>query len=148
MHSGDVVLMRDNIMNSNKRTLMPDSIPRWLIATGITVCLMAPLSASADHRANNDAVNLLIGAATAYALIEIVKGYDDRDRSDVHHRRHGYDNRRYDRDYRYRADDRRYRTHHDGHRNKHRRHHAKYNAGHQYGSDSNHYRRNNLKKRW
>jgi hypothetical protein len=145
MHSGDVVLMRDNIMNTNKRTLMPDSIPRWLIAAGIAVSLMVPLSASADHRANNDAVNLLIGAATAYALFEI---YDDRDSRDVHHRRHGYDNRRYDRDYRYRDDDRRYRTHHDGRRNKHRRHHAKHYEGRRHGSDSDRYRRNNHKKRW
>lgn len=129
-------------MNTTKRILMPGSIPRWLIATGIAIGLMFPLSASADHDGNRVA-EVLVSTALAYAVIDAVGGFDDKDR----HRRDRYRKRHHDRDYRYWERKHRHRARHDHRRHhrrhchKHWRHHAKYRANHRYGSGDNHYRR-------
>jgi len=92
--------------------------PKLLAITGITLCLLMPITARAHHR-DHDAVDILVGAAFAYALIDATGGFDD-------HRHHG---RRYhsDRHSRYERSwrghrrpgyHREYRRHHE-----HRRHH-------------------------
>lgn len=61
---------------------------KWLATAGLALSLTIPLSASAGHD-GDAAINLLVGATVAYALIDAVDGFDD-DRN----RRHGGGHRR------------------------------------------------------
>lgn len=141
-------------MNINKWTLIPESIPRWLIATGLAVGLMVPLSASADHEGNG-AVEILVSAAIAYAVVDAVGGFDDDGKRDRRHRRDRYRDGRHDRDYRSWDDGRRYHARNDqrrhdrhGHRNKHRGYHAKHRNAHRYASGQDHRRRDDRRYRY
>lgn len=98
-------------------------VTRWFVAAGLAVGLMAPLTASADHEGSG-AVEILVSAAVAYAVIDAVGGFDDGDRKKHRHRKH-YDRKdRYHR-HGHRKSDRRYLTRHEY------RHHVR-DAGHHH----------------
>jgi len=126
-------------MNSIARIFTPGSIPKWAAAAAVALSLLIPLSASANHE-RNQTVDILVGAAVAYALFEVAGGFDDH-----RYKRHGYQHDRYYRNDHYRKHNRHAKAHrhhkrHDGrgyrnkhhkkHHNKHRRHGDRYYAYH------------------
>ena len=130
-------------MNIIARIFTARSIPKWAATATVTLGLLVPLSASANHE-RNQTVDILLGAAVAYALFEVAGGFDDNrhhhryKRHGYHHDRH-YRNDRYRKHYRHananrhhkRHDSRGYRNkHHKKHHNKHRRHGNRYYAYH------------------
>jgi hypothetical protein len=134
-------------MNANKRTPTSRHIPRWLAAAGVTASLMVPLSASADHDANG-AVEIIISAAVAYAVVDAIGGFDDKDRYDRRRSRDHYRDSRHDRYDRNWDRDRRYWAKHDhghhdcdrnhrGHGHYHGKHHRKHQSAHRR---AHHYR--------
>ena len=104
---------------------------KWLAAAGLAVSLTIPLSASANHE-GDAALNLLIGATVAYALVDAVDGFDnDRNRRRGGDHSNGNSNRgerHHDSDRyfngHYRQRDKHWR-HHLRHRNRHQRSHAR-----------------------
>jgi len=104
-------------MNAMKSVTAKSGVLRWLVAAGIGVCLVFPLSANADYR-NQDAIEILAGAAVAYVLIDAVGGFDDKNRH-----RHGTRHMRYHDHHRDRYTDHdRYGKYHYRYK---KRHHAK-----------------------
>jgi hypothetical protein len=122
-------------MNTDTKRSNTPTLPKYLAAAGITLLLMAPLTASADHD-RHDVVEVLAGAAVAYLIIDAL---DDDSR---YYRRHS-DHYAYDRHYK--------QNHHDRHYNgrhhvKHKRHHPKHKWHHakhkRHGYENRSYRRN------
>ncbi|MCR9262390.1 MAG: hypothetical protein NXH95_21975 [Pseudomonadaceae bacterium] len=108
-------------MNTDTKRLNNPSRPKFLAAAGITLLLMTPLTASADHQ-RHDIVEVLAGAAVAYLIIDSL---DDDNR---HYRRHR-DHYAYDRHYK-RGHDRYYKG----------RYHDRYYKGRQHAKHKRHYR--------
>jgi len=106
-------------MNTDTKRLNTPSLPKYLAAAGITLLLMTPLTASADHD-RHDVVEVLAGAAVAYLII------DSLDHDDRYYRRHT-DHYSYDRHYKRGHHDRHYNRHYKGrHHAKHKRHHRQH----------------------
>lgn len=107
-------------MNTDMKRSNNPSLPKIFAAAGITLLLITPLTASADHE-RHDIVEVLAGAAVAYLIIDSL---DDDNR---HYRRHR-DHYAYDRHYK-RGHDRYHkgRHHHRQYKDRHYkdRHHAK-----------------------
>jgi len=132
-------------MNTDTKRLNTASLPKYLAAAGITLLLMTPLTASANHE-RHDIVEVLAGAAVAYLIIDSL---DDDSRHYRRHRDHYshdryYKQRHHDRHYKHRNHDRYYkRGHHDRHFKG--RHHAKHKRQHRqyksFGYEDSSYRR-------
>ncbi|MEE4281994.1 MAG: hypothetical protein V2I41_08615 [Pseudomonadales bacterium] len=130
-------------MNTDTKRSNTPTLPKYLAAAGITLLLMAPLTASADHD-RHDVVEVLAGAAVAYLIIDAL---DDDSR---YHRRHR-DHYAHDRHYKQRHHDRHYQRHHHDryykgrHHAKHKRHYAKHKRHHRqhkrHGYKDSYYRR-------
>ena len=123
-------------MNTDTKRLNIPSLPKYLAAAGVTLLLMTPLTASADHE-RHEIVEVLAGAAVAYLII------DSLDNDDRYYRRHT-DHYSHDRHYTRRHHVRHYnRGHHDRHFKG--RHHAKYKRQHgqykRHGYKDSYYRR-------
>ena len=132
-------------MNTDTKRFNTPSLTKYLAAAGVTLLLMTPLTASADHQ-RHDIVEVLAGAAVAYLIIDSL---DDDNR---HYRRHK-DRYAHDRRYKQSHHDRRYkqryhnrydkRGHHDRHYKgryhaKHKRQHKRY--GYKDRSHNRYYR--------
>jgi hypothetical protein len=76
--------------NDKKVSIIPRSILKWLAGAGVAVGLMVPLTASADHN-DNGAMEILVSAAVAYAVVDAVGGFDDK--RDDRRYRHRHDRR-------------------------------------------------------
>lgn len=104
--------------NDKKVSIIPRSILKWLAGAGVAVGLMVPLTASADHNGDG-AMEILVSAAVAYAVVDAVGGFDDdRDKD----RRYRDRRDRYDDRYRHRHD------HRDDYYHGHRQHRAEHYA--------------------
>ena len=124
-------------MNTDNRRSNTPSLPKYLAAAGITLLLMTPLAASADHE-RHEIVEVLAGAAVAYLIIDSLDDDDNR-----YYRRH-VDHYSYDRHYKQRHHDRHFKRDHNVRHYKDR-HHAKHKRQHRphkrYGcKDSAHHR--------
>jgi hypothetical protein len=115
-------------MNTNRQFVTRDIASRhrakWLAAAGLALSLTIPLSANAGHD-GDAAINLLVGATVAYALVNAVDGFDN-DRN----RRHDGDHRGARRDdaHRYFSGDYRHRDKHWRHYLRQREHHQRAHA--------------------
>lgn len=115
------------------------SAARWLAVAGVATSLMIPLSARA-HGGNNDALEVLVSAGVAYAVIDAAGGFDkdrrDRRHDGRSHDRHDHRYRDHDRDRRHWAkyQQRRHDAYH-GHKHRHDRHCADRHA-YRKGGDS------------
>lgn len=125
-------------MNTDMKRSNTLSVPKYVAAAGITLLLMTPLTASANHE-RHEIVEVLAGAAVAYLIIDSL--HDD----DRHYRRHT-DRYAHDRHYK-RGHDRHYRgRHHDRyykgrHHAKHKRQYRQYKRhGYQHRSYPLYYR--------
>ena len=92
------------------------TLPKFAAAAGITLLLMTPLTASADHE-RHDIVQALAGAAVVYLLIDSLE-----------------DDHRHIRDHRERRHHHRYRAHHRDHwkHAKHKRQHREHHRHNRY----------------
>jgi hypothetical protein len=112
----------------------PTFIPaaRWLAAVSIAAGMMVPISASANVH-DNGAIEILASAAVAYAVVDAVGGFDDKDRhrSRVHSR-----NDRHDLQARSWKYDRQHRPGHDGRRHDRYEYGTGYRAGHHFNDRS------------
>ena len=148
-------------MNTAKQTIATrplGSKPRlkWLAVAGLAASLTIPLSASADHD-GDAALNLLVGATVAYALVDAVDGFDnDRNRrrggdhrGDHRGDRHDGANRRFNGDYQHRDKHwRRYlRERELRHRGRHHQRHA-YRHGNRHGYRAHGYRPRTQAPHW
>ena len=121
---------------------------RWLALAGVAIGLATPFSASA-HANDNGAMEVLVSAGIAYAVIDAAGGFDKHRK--VHRHQHGY-NERYRHNDRHRWDRYRYhdRYHWQGHSHKRQDWHAyqhkawkhdnKRGKGHKHGSERRDYR--------
>jgi hypothetical protein len=130
---------KDQMMNSTVKKIATRHRAKWLATAGLALSLTVPLSASASHD-GDAAVNLLVGATVAYALVQAVDGFDnDRNRRhDGDHRavRRGDAHRYFRGDYRHRDKHWRQYLHQERHQQaRHRRAHAQ---RHGYGHGSRH----------
>ena len=120
-------------MNTDTKRSNTPTLPKYLAAAGVTLLLMAPLTASADHDRHNVA-EVLAGAAVAYLIIDSLHN-DDR-----YYRRHT-DRYAHDRHYQRHHHDRHYKGRHHA---KHNRHYAKHKRHHRqhkrYGYEDRAYR--------
>ncbi len=112
-------------MNISTKRLNGTALPKVLATAGITLLLMTPLTASANHD-RHDVVEVLAGAAVAYLIIDAL----DDDRYDRRHRDH------YARDHHYK------RHHHDRYckdryHGKHKRKHREHRKYERHGYDYN-----------
>lgn len=120
-------------MNIDTKRSNTPSLPKYLAAAGITLLLMTPLTASADHE-RHDIVEVLAGAAVAYLIIDSLDDDNRYYRRHSDHYAHGRHYKRgHDRHYRGRHQDRYYKgRYHD--RDYKGRHHAKHKRQHKrYG---------------
>ena len=126
-------------MNTFRHPMTSGAMPKWATAAVVGFTLMIPLSASANHE-RNQALELVVGAAIAYAIFDAVGDIDD-DRHDRRYSNHRYHDDRYNRHDQYRGHKRHRRAHaehrrhdrhgyrnkkHNGYRNNHRRHGSRY----------------------
>ena len=125
---------------------------KWLAVAGLAASLTIPLSASADHD-GDAALNLLVGATVAYALVDAVDGFDnDRNRrrgGDHRGDRHDGANRHFNGDYQHRdKHGRRYlRERELRHRGRHHQRHA-YRHGYRHGYRAHGYRPRTQAPHW
>jgi hypothetical protein len=123
-------------MNTDTKRFNTSSLTKYLAAAGVTLLLMAPLTASADHQ-RHDIVEVLAGAAVAYLIIDSL---DDDNRHYRRHRDHYSYDRHYKQRYHNRYDKRgHYDRHFKGrHHAKHKRHYRQHKS---YGYKDRSYRR-------
>ncbi len=130
--------MNNTMQNFATRDAAPGRRAKWFAAAGLALSLTVPLSASASHD-GDAAINLLVGATVAYALIEAVDGFDnDRNRRHDGDRRGGHRGDRHDDADRYFRSDYR-------HRDKHRRQYRHQQRHHQARHDARHHRAQGLR---
>jgi hypothetical protein len=128
-------------MNIINDPLTTGALPKWVAAAAVAISLMIPLSASANHE-RNEALELVVTAAIAYAIFDAVGDFDD-ERYYRRHSNHRYHDDHYNRHDRYRGHKRHHRAHgkhrrhdrhgyrnkkHNGYRSKHKRHGDRYYA--------------------
>ena len=126
--------MKSTMQNIATREAAPGHRAKWFAAAGLALSLTVPLSASASHD-GDAAINLLVGATVAYALVNAVDGFDN-DRN----RRHDDADRYFRGDYRHRDKHwRQYRHQQRHHQARHHRAHAlRHGNGHGYGHGYRH----------
>ena len=73
---------------------------RWLALAGVAIGLATPFSASA-HANDNDALEVLVSAGIAYAVIDAAGGFDKDKHRHVHRHPHGYRDHRWNDRYRH-----------------------------------------------
>jgi hypothetical protein len=120
-------------MNTRTKRSNNPALPKVLATAGITLLLMTPLTASADHE-RHDIVEVLAGAAVAYLIIDAL---DDNDR---YYRRHT-DHYAHDRHYKRHHHDRYCKPrHHAKHKREHRQHRRYERHGYKDRAYRRHYR--------
>lgn len=108
-------------MNSITGIFTSSSVPRWLATAAVAISLLIPLSARADHD-RNQTLEIIAGAAIAYAIFDAAGTFDD-DRRHHKYNRHGYHRYGYEHDGYYQNN--RYGKHHNRHykaKRQHKRH--------------------------
>jgi hypothetical protein len=112
-------------MNTGNKPSGSSTLPKYVATAGVTLLLLTPLTASADHN-RQDVVGALAGAAAVYVLIDTLDDdtghYRGHRKHWSHHRHHGYHDHRW---------------HHALHKRHHGkrhgyRHHGYYGGPHRY----------------